>query len=545
MDIFKQIPDAADELENEFGLLTTILQVNGITVVDLLNSMQSDGGLQQLPKRLGRSIKEIEKYAHDLKLLCRNSTRKDNLRDSISMNSKEWLLSIPTGFEHLDKTMRGGIPKGHITEIFGQSGTGKTQFLMHMALRCQSVGSRCVYISTESPIETKRLIQMIDGDSSGNECPTLLENMICMYCQDYETLDHALYTQLPVLLRSETKIDMIIIDSIAHHLRRDEALTSTSYLRNQIEEQEKILSDSSCYAGLKPKLDRQMNTFFRSAPKYQRRIDKSLYLLHLYRHLSHTARKRKIAIIISNQVSDYADDSSIEINPALSDPLDLSNQIGYYAGWDNITVFNNQKPSERKGCILLDRGHVSRNLSRQHLHGYSNFANEQPMASNEADSIFSSSKKHYKEYQRHLMEELHSLKNHETKKHVPALGYHWSAFITCRLLFIKTYQPQIIPPNDTTNESNSAAIISNNSQHQMTTPLQTKKRNDDVNYRGNDSATFNNACLNPASLVSGWKAQRYIKIVSTPFDCIQRNDSYSSFRNKIQFLIDGSGLQQI
>ena len=55
------------------------------------------------------------------------------------------------GIEGLDELMGGGLPKGHITLISGNTGTGKSTFCMHFARDGVKEGEGCVYVALEEP----------------------------------------------------------------------------------------------------------------------------------------------------------------------------------------------------------------------------------------------------------------------------------------------------------------------------------------------------------------------------------------------------------
>jgi recombination protein RecA len=53
--------------------------------------------------------------------------------------------ALPTGLTALDRMLRGGLPLGHITEIIGQSTSGKRTLALHCVAQAQSRYS-CVYV---------------------------------------------------------------------------------------------------------------------------------------------------------------------------------------------------------------------------------------------------------------------------------------------------------------------------------------------------------------------------------------------------------------
>ena len=53
-----------------------------------------------------------------------------------------------------------GIPRGHITQIFGKSDTGKTSMLFHLAAEAQAAGDLPVIYVTEGKVDWNRAKEM-------------------------------------------------------------------------------------------------------------------------------------------------------------------------------------------------------------------------------------------------------------------------------------------------------------------------------------------------------------------------------------------------
>lgn len=68
----------------------------------------------------------------------------------------------------MDKITRNGLPIRGITEIVGESGAGKSQICLQLALNVQlpigdgGLEKAAVYICTEDTFPSKRLVQMVD-----------------------------------------------------------------------------------------------------------------------------------------------------------------------------------------------------------------------------------------------------------------------------------------------------------------------------------------------------------------------------------------------
>lgn len=129
----------------------------------------------------------------------------------------------------LDAALGGGVPLGRITEFAGESGTGKTQFLLALCLAVQlppprGPGQHALYISTESGLATRRLAQMLASSPAlagldAAHRPSL-DNILSTVTPDLESQDHILEYQVPVLI-SRHNIGLLVIDSVAANYRAE------------------------------------------------------------------------------------------------------------------------------------------------------------------------------------------------------------------------------------------------------------------------------------------------------------------------------------
>ncbi|KAL7951040.1 P-loop containing nucleoside triphosphate hydrolase protein [Trichoderma barbatum] len=185
--------------------------------------------------------------------------------------SDEFISTLDDG---LDAALGGGIPVGHITEFTGESGVGKTQFLLSLCLAVQlpsprGLGKQALYISTESGLATRRLAQMLEGNTILQEAaeagtPVSLDGIHSAVTPDLESQDHILEYQVPVLL-SRYGIGLLIIDSVAANYRAE---------------------------------------FERQGSHGSNMATRSAELIRLGALLRDLARKHNIAVVVANQVAD-------------------------------------------------------------------------------------------------------------------------------------------------------------------------------------------------------------------------------------------------
>ncbi|MGB9608467.1 MAG: ATPase domain-containing protein, partial [bacterium] len=115
---------------------------------------------------------------------------------------------IPTGSLALDIALGiGGIPRGRISEIFGQEASGKTTLALHIIAEAQKQGGNAAFLDAEhalDPFYAKKL---------GIDIDNLLISQPDTGEQALEIVD--------VLVRSGA-VDVIVIDSVAALVPRAE-----------------------------------------------------------------------------------------------------------------------------------------------------------------------------------------------------------------------------------------------------------------------------------------------------------------------------------
>ncbi|XP_066138721.1 DNA repair protein XRCC3 isoform X2 [Euwallacea fornicatus] len=125
---------------------------------------------------------------------------------------------ISTGCEKLDEMLLGGIPTIGISELYGCSGVGKTQFCLQLSIQHQlsNIGkTEVVYICSEDIFPSKRMKQLTNEYSKKFKVdPNFEDHIYIKHVADFQELQKCLSTDLPKLLLI-TNVGLIIIDSIA------------------------------------------------------------------------------------------------------------------------------------------------------------------------------------------------------------------------------------------------------------------------------------------------------------------------------------------
>lgn len=266
--------------------------------------------------------------------------------------------TISTLDDTLDQVLNGGIPTAQLTEITGErcflvpsrwegqctnifsrrSGVGKTQFLLTLLLAVQlppprGLGKGALYISTEAPLQTTRLRQLLASHpllertdaANGDFVAPSLSRILSIQTPDLEAQDHILRYQLPVAVRRHN-VGLVIIDSI-----------TTNY-RAEFEHGQTGASGSA--PGL------------RHGAAMARRSAQLTELGALLRDLARTAN---MAVVVANQVADRfapvrqssrpstplgsqtrapgSQARAPDGSPPQQDPMTLDHQQNWFTGW--------------------------------------------------------------------------------------------------------------------------------------------------------------------------------------------------------------------
>lgn len=139
--------------------------------------------------------------------------------------------SITTLDPTLDHALAGGIPTGQVTEITGESGTGKTQFVHGLLLAVQlpppyGLGKPALYITTEAPLSTRRLTQVSNSnpflqsiDEAFKPSMDRIHTTATPF-GDLEQQDFMISYQVPAAIE-RLGIGLVVIDSVTANFRAE------------------------------------------------------------------------------------------------------------------------------------------------------------------------------------------------------------------------------------------------------------------------------------------------------------------------------------
>ncbi|PSN35087.1 hypothetical protein C0J52_22703 [Blattella germanica] len=167
-------------------------------------------------------------------ILARSCAAKSLINNKFMTESSNILQSkwqrLSVGCKKLDEFLGGGIPVRGITEIAGESGSGKTQLCLQMTLTVQypisdgGLDGGAVYICTEDAFPSRRLQELFQTFpptfKKFEKNANFSDNIFIEHIGDAENLKQCLWSRLPQLL-THRKIKLLIIDSIAGVFRAE------------------------------------------------------------------------------------------------------------------------------------------------------------------------------------------------------------------------------------------------------------------------------------------------------------------------------------
>lgn len=152
------------------------------------------------------------------------------LRHTHASLAAQW-QTVSTLDPAMDRALGGGVPAGYVTEVTGESGVGKTQFLLSLLLAVQlppphGLGRPALYVSTEAALSTRRLAQILAGNPVLKAATTeagvtpSLDNIVSTATPDLESQDHILNFQVPVEVERRN-VGLLVLDSVAANYRAE------------------------------------------------------------------------------------------------------------------------------------------------------------------------------------------------------------------------------------------------------------------------------------------------------------------------------------
>lgn len=163
-------------------------------------------------------IKKATKLLNDDILLLKTTVSRYFCPISVTCDIFQDSSKVKIGCAGIDKILEGGFRRGVITEIYGESGSGKTQIAMQTAAYCGTQGS--VIICTEGVFPVNRFKEISLNVKNNSETVGYGNELFIEHITEAHELLGCVRVRLQRLL-SKKRVSALIIDSVAAPFRSE------------------------------------------------------------------------------------------------------------------------------------------------------------------------------------------------------------------------------------------------------------------------------------------------------------------------------------
>jgi len=115
---------------------------------------------------------------------------------------------VPTGCESIDSLLGGGLLPKRINQVYGASGTGKTNLCLQTLVNAHNAGKDVVYIDTEGGFSERRIEQL-----NGGEVSSILDKVFFQRVLSFSEQNRAINGL------KDLDVDLVIVDSLTSQYR--------------------------------------------------------------------------------------------------------------------------------------------------------------------------------------------------------------------------------------------------------------------------------------------------------------------------------------
>ena len=168
---------------------------------------------------LSTASRESEKAEDSSSLASQTSRSPDDLKSvrlsRVSGLPADRLLSV--GCPLLDSGLLGGLRAGELTELVGESSSGKTQFSLQTALEAAVRGETVLYIVTEGNFPSVRLDQMVRA----RQVEEARERILVKQARNLSHLLAVVGEEVRQVVEEQPGVSLVIVDSVASLVRSE------------------------------------------------------------------------------------------------------------------------------------------------------------------------------------------------------------------------------------------------------------------------------------------------------------------------------------
>jgi len=115
------------------------------------------------------------------------------------------MKTLKIGCDSIDNLLGGGIENSIITKIYGEAGSGKTNFCLQISRNCVDQGGKVAYIDTEC-VSLVRLKQMCNDNYNYKK---ILDNILFFHPMSFEEQEKMISDAINI-----ADVNLIVVDTI-------------------------------------------------------------------------------------------------------------------------------------------------------------------------------------------------------------------------------------------------------------------------------------------------------------------------------------------
>lgn len=223
---------------------------------------------------------------------------------------------LSTSCESIDELLKGGVEKGIITNVYGESGSGKTNFAIQLAAEVTKKGYKVAYVDTEAGFSPERFLQIADEEA--------LDNLLIKEPYEFEEQTEVISSLEDFV--EEEDIKLVIVDSAVSLYRLKVNGDNASEINNELSQQFSDLSNIARKYNIPVVVTNQVYTSFdeeglelvgRDVPKYWSKCliklsnsEKNVRKLEISKHRS-MPEGRSTTFKITNQGLESVDEDGL------------------------------------------------------------------------------------------------------------------------------------------------------------------------------------------------------------------------------------------
>ncbi|XP_033209557.1 DNA repair protein XRCC3 isoform X2 [Belonocnema kinseyi] len=170
--------------------------------------------IRYLSKKCVSTMKLLINNQWRMKRTCPQKNDLFAITASTLLQNESFLTS---GCSEIDSALRGGFSRKGITQIYGEAGSGKTQFALQLCLTVQ-IPTKENPQTSEAHFPTKRLQELLKKSHIAKKYPISGDMIFVEHVPTMEQLEECICQKIPCLLKHR-KIGLLIVDSIAAPFR--------------------------------------------------------------------------------------------------------------------------------------------------------------------------------------------------------------------------------------------------------------------------------------------------------------------------------------